>query len=388
MQIPLITEAQRRGFQVLVTDRDLTAPGARLAEMAVRISTHDVDAHLALASELRDPPAAVLTAGADVGPTVSALSEHFGQVSIGMEAAIRARDKARMRVATYLPHPHWATFTGLPEASKVQRFWENSCLKRGLEPYPAIVKPADNSATRGHSVVRSEGTLYAACEKALSHNILSKSFVIEEQLYGPEAAFDFFVEAGRAVFANGAWRLFRRRSGHGLEAGHINPFPAGQEVMDLAQLAVERLGIGWGPFKIDVMYDDRYGPCILECATRLSGGFDHMYSSPLATGKDVTGAMLDVALGQPLDRSKLIPRWDRYACVLAPTFAPGPIAGWDLPIPGRLDGLERIFVTRTDWIPPLESCADRTIFVMASGDSAWGALKAALRACASIKLRR
>ena len=116
---------------------------------------------------------------------------------------------------------------------------------------------------------------------------------------------------------------------------------------------------------------------VLECATRLSGGFDHMVTSPLATGRDVTKAMLDVALGgRPLLKDLSIKK-NGYACAFAPILTAGHVAEWNLP--EKLPGQHDIIITDRKQIYDWKHCANRTVFVIATGDTGFGALKNAVR---------
>lgn len=110
------------------------------------------------------------------------------------------------------------------------------------------------------------------------------------------------------------------------------------------------------------MQDERYGWVLQEMAVRLSGGFDSSYSCPLATGKDIYGAYLDMALGQRLDRSKLVDKRGRVACCLAPVHRPGKLIGWQAQSRDAL-----VFCRSHTEIEPLESNADRPVFVIADG---------------------
>ena len=146
---------------------------------------------------------------------------------------------------------------------------------------------------------------------------MNKVALIEEYLQVEcEVAFDFFVENGHLVLASSAYRIFEKGK-FGIELGHINPWKPPKELIALSKKVAEKLGVTFGPLKLDYIYDKRYGWILEECATRLSGGFDHMVTGKLI-GKDVTGVMLDVALGKPANPTKLVAKKDKFACAYAP----------------------------------------------------------------------
>ena len=66
MQVPLIKEAQSRGYKVCVSDQNPRAPGCSIADQVVELSTYDIQGHIDAAESMTHKPAAVLTAGADV----------------------------------------------------------------------------------------------------------------------------------------------------------------------------------------------------------------------------------------------------------------------------------------------------------------------------------
>jgi len=377
MQVPLIREAQRRGFRVLVSDRNISAPGVAIADGALHLDTYDVRRHLEAAKTLTSRPAAVLTAGADVGPTVSALAERYGLRAASYEAAYTARNKALLRLKLTQPHPVFQIVT-VDDPHALSEMWEHEALKwertaydHGIQAYPCVVKPSDNSASRGHTLVRQRQDFAEALKHAWSFLKDSDRILIEEFLTGWEAAFDWFVaEDGTLHFANGARRFFHPR--YGLEAGHVNPQLPPPSAAALAVLAAEKLKVV-GPFKTDFMFTEQYGPILLECATRLSGGFDHMYTGLMATGRDITGALLNWALGQdylPL----LEPRHAGYAAAYSPVLAPGKVARWELTAARSRYPEARIFITSPHEIPEPGHCGQRALFVLERGvtaEEAW-----------------
>lgn len=370
MSYPMCLEIKRRGYSLLLTDADPACPCRPLADHFALVSIYGVEANLACARYgTHIKPVAVLTAGTDAGVEVAALADYFGLPGVGVEVARRVHSKVAMRQALDLPHPQYAV-------GSADSFTD-------WDIYPCVVKSANASGSKGFSVVNEPGDLPGAIVKALGANRDGNQVLVEELLIGQdvlpefaefdtsEASIEGFIVDGHWIYANGALRLFWRDR-PGLEAGHFNPFEVNKEITLLAQGAAEWLGVRRGILKLDLKQDRRYGWCILEAAVRLSGGFDSSYTSPLATGRDVYGTALDIALGQPLDRSKLVDKKGRVACCLAPVHKPGRISGWGAPKTGGL-----IFYRTQTEIKPLESNADRPVFVIADGQTHREAYEAA-----------
>lgn len=374
MQVPMATAILDLGYRLFVTDASPNCECAGMTHYFMQADIYNVAKQMDIARQLGESPAAVLTVGTDAGAEVAAIADYFKLPGVNPQVAANVRNKATMRDMVTSPVKYQTGF--------IDEFSE-------WDIWPCVVKPNNASGSRGLSVVKNDAEFRRALVKASQANRVGARVVVEEKLTGvdvmpelsgyatSEVALDFFVEHGTVHYANGALRLFWRDSS-GLEAGHINPFIPDDQIMTMAQNAAEELGVKWGPFKLDLMYTQEYGWVILETATRLSGGFDHMYTGPMATGKDITRAMLDIALGLPLDRKKLFPLYNGYACAIAPRFKPGKIDGWQNGSEGKT------FYRTTTEIKPLIDNGDRPLFVLASGSTERQALDKTLAEAAKI----
>ena len=159
------------------------------------------------------------------------------------------------------------------------------------------------------------------------------------------------------------------------------------EVMDRAGSAVGLCTAKGGHIlKGDLMLTDD-GPQVLELTTRLSGGFDSGWTSPLAHGVDYTKGALLLALGRPLSEAMpyFTPRWHRHAVCIAVL---GPEQGGTI---AHIIGLEKARLMAEvilrfhagDQLPPLRDCTARVAFCIADGNSFFQAFNAA-RAAADV----
>jgi biotin carboxylase len=353
------------GLLPIVTDGNPSCP-ARWDSRTLffHVSTYDIDNHRKLAQYLRGSfkIAGVLTVAADVGPTVSAIAEDLNLPACSLKAAMTARDKIRMRSKLALEHPRWLIHG--PDASV-----QSAMAALNWRPkLGAAVKAPSNRASRGFSLVPGNAdtrTMEQAIEQARKAS--QDGFVlIEEALAGPEIAIDAFVVDGTVQIVNVADRKFLRP---GLEIGHINPGPdPDDDVKRLAQLAAERLGVDRGPFKLDLIRDEEYGWTILEAATRLSGGFDHMWTAVRGPEKDITGMMIQFALGQTIDFEKAQKRSNLFCAARAPVWAPGKIIGYRCK--AEVGEFFDYIALDYEQIKPLHTPADRPLFAFGLGQSA------------------
>src|SRR3990167_125198 len=378
MQVPLIEEFKNRNLEVLVSARNPDAPGCKIADEVIGIDTYDVGMHLEIAEKMSVKPIAVATMGADVGPTVSALAEYFGLYAETTEVASRCRNKIEMRKTLNAPHP---VFITTRDIDMIHTTWTGKCIFAGVPAYPCVLKPAELSGSRGVSIIRTAFDWHRAIERAKRAAPKARIFLVEEYITGPEVAVDFFVINGKLILANAVYRLFHH---FGLEAGHINPYHPPQELLDLAQAAAEKLGVTTGPFKADFICSPRYGWVLVECATRLSGGWDSELTCPIATGRDLVGAMADYALYNRVSKRKLKIKKDKYACAYAPLLNPGKVSAWK--VPENLPGLHKVIINSMDEIDLIDDCTKRPVFVITEGDSPYQAYRRALKATRNIEV--
>jgi len=376
LQVPLIKKAKEMGYGVIVSDQNPKSPGGLLADQFIELDTYDVNGHIQIANGMKVKPKAVLTAGADVGPTVSAVAEQLGLPAERFDVAVACRNKLEVRRIQRKMGILRPVFLAIEwDDYSPHGLWKAHCRIAGVDPYPCVVKPLASSGSKGISLVKNPFEFTRAVKLAQSYGTRRANILVEEYLDREmEVALDFFVEKGEFILANASRRIFYSK--FGIEAGHINPWNPPDEALELCWSIGNALGVKFGPFKVDLFKDKRYGWLVLETATRLSGGFDHMTTGEVI-GKNVTQVMIDVALGQKVKRRQLKPNNGIYSCAFAPMYRPGRITGWKYP--NEAKGLVDIIPLSRDQIKPIENCASRPIFVISTGQSSFDALKNAIR---------
>lgn len=321
IQVPFIEEAKKLGLAVVVTDGQENAPGMAMADYHSVLSTYDIEGHRSLARRMPRHYLGyrfrgVATAGADVACTVAAVAEELGLPGISVPVAGVMQNKARVRATL---DAAWL--------QQYQPWWSGSCYTRHSRDigtasmvaggFPLVVKPVSQRASRGVTLVNTLEELHRATDKALQYD---DAYLVEQRLFGTEHSAEMLFDGKHVVFFNIVDRIFRYDSGLPVEVGHINPtdLPNDQcnAIFDMMVKAAAALGITWGPFKCDVIVTHD-GPKILECAARLSGGFDSTGTS-LLTGRYQTRQLLQLACGMPVEAGKSVFDHDVYAA--APTI--------------------------------------------------------------------
>jgi len=367
MQIPAILTAKSLGLRVVATDRDSDAPGFQFCDEAAVLDSKDVSGHVRFAQEnaqrlnLRGA-----FAGSDVAVTVAAVTESLALPGISLEVAQRSNNKSLMKerwLRDGIPTPFAVEVSTLDDARQALRH----------VGFPAIIKAVDNAASRGSKTIYSHESLPLAFQQAVSAS-KTKTALVEQYVLGPEQSVETIIWRGKHYHVGMADRSFDFLPYH-IETSHTDPSHLASDIQrriyDVVDAAADSLGIDFGPAKADMILTNQ-GPMILEMPARLSGGFHSQYTTPLSSGQDPIRAVIEMAVGYPLDESLLQPKYNRVS-ICAGVFPPeGLIAG----IHGvedalSINGIEQIVVTRDvgDLVTSYVDNGCRFCWVIAVGDN-------------------
>jgi biotin carboxylase len=378
LQWPAVRAAHELGYKVLLTDRNPACYCADRVERFERLSTFDVDGHIELALHWRNNLAelsAVFTAGADPIITVARAAAAAGCHGVPIRVAEICANKLQTRRVlgkAGVPQPKW-------ECGNNPR-WESTQI--GSER--VIVKSFYGSGSRGHTIgtvdeFQDADFADAAFAKATKwHRYLAQGALIEQWLDGTVLSVETLWYNGCMIPLNAVERPFDGI----IELGHYNPLVTDAEtytaIWDVMGQAGRAVGMGETRgghiFKGDLIITDE-GPKVLELTTRLSGGFDSGWTSPLAHGTDFTKGALLLALGRPLEEAMpyFTPRWYRHAACMA-VFGPEEggvikeIRGLD-EIEGFTDEVIVVYQVG-DKLTPLTDCTQRVAYCITSSN-AW-----------------
>jgi len=197
MQVPLIQAAKRMGLRTIVTDYNRRAPGFAMADIALEVSTRNIDFTVLIARRIASqvPVHGVLTVGTDASRTVSAVGAALELPCIRYDVAERATNKVKMRQC-FKAH-------GVPSPD-FEYVWTRQDARRALRRLglPAVIKPADNMGARGVRLLTDEKQLDEAFTEARKAAV-SGMLLIEEFMEGPELSIDALVWDGRIEITGG-----------------------------------------------------------------------------------------------------------------------------------------------------------------------------------------
>lgn len=315
LQVPLIETARSMGLFTIVFDMSADAPGARLADRVVLMSTRDTDGCVREARRLREamPIHGVVTAGTDASRAVAAIAGALELPGIRYADAEAASNKVLMRKrlrAAGIPSPDFRSVWSLKEARDAM---DELC-------FPLVIKPADNMGARGVIKVSSREEIYAAFRHAKRYSPTGE-MILEEYMAGPELSVDAVAWDSEVRITGIADRIIEREPFF-VEIGHNMPSALPADVLAEAQqvmiAAMGALGLHTGAAKGDLKVTSA-GVKVGEIAARLSGGWMSSHTYPLHSGVNLLRAAIQIALGEAPDQ--LTPTISRVAIergILAP----------------------------------------------------------------------
>ena len=188
--------------------------------------------------------------------SVAAACEALGLKGISVDTAIKATDKGEMIKAfeaNSIAHP-WFVICSSPDEVDLASI-----------EYPCIVKPTDNSGSRGVVLVNSKDELEAAYRYSKQYSRNGK-VIIEEFLRGDEVSVELMV-CDETPHVLAVTDKITTGPPHFVEMGHSQPsklpLDTVQKVKRLAVDAVKAVGIDYGPAHVEIMVTNK-GPVILR----------------------------------------------------------------------------------------------------------------------------
>ena len=293
LQVPAIIAAKKKGIKTIVVDMDEAATGISYADEFYNVSTIDYDGILKLAKNKNVD--GIMTICSDRPMRVVAkVGAALGLNTISEDSAIKATNKAAMRQAlekASVPIPRFEIVSSIDEYSSV------------IESFgiPFVVKPSDNSGSRGITLVDK----YDDAEKAFNYarkNCTDGIVLVEEYMDGPEVSVEVFVDKEPKIIQ--ITDKITTGAPHFVEMGHTQPSRLTSKVLDqikaVAISSVEALGITLGPAHVEIKVTEK-GPKIVEVGARLGGDYITTDLVKLSTGVDMVEASLMTALGEDVD---------------------------------------------------------------------------------------
>ncbi|EXI73313.1 MAG TPA: ATP-grasp domain-containing protein [Candidatus Accumulibacter phosphatis] len=297
-QLPTVRLAKSMGHRVLVSDMHRERPAYALADHHEVVDITDSEATLQLAARHRID--GIICDTTDVGVVTAAfVAERLGLPGIGYETARNFTNKGRMRRLTDaagMVVPRYcllSSATGLAAAA-------------AAVAYPLIVKPVDSQSGRGVSRLSAAAGLDAAYRLARSCS-RSGEVLIESCVDGSEIIVDGFVVAGRPQILGTARKVPFSDS---LTVSSRIHYPGALPDAEFARIraatgaTLSTLGLRDGVFHAEFMLSGEHVVPI-DIAARGGGVMIYTHVVPHVSGVNVNQAMIERALGEPVQISPL-----------------------------------------------------------------------------------
>ena len=367
LQLPAIEKAKEMGLEVIAVDMNPEAVGFSVPGIIKEvISTIDTPAILKAARHHKID--GIMTLASDMPmQSVAVVSHEMGLVGISSDTALKATNKAFMRDALKengVPIPLYYRVKG--KKSFIEAV--DQIRKAG---YKCIVKPADNSGSRGVDLLSSDSDLDKAYEYTVS-NSRGGEIVVEEFMEGPEVSVETLAIDGDVHVIQITDKI-TTDAPYFVEMGHSQPSKLSAEIKSkIAEVAIAAnmaIGIQNGPSHTEIKVT-KEGPKIVELGARLGGDCITTHLVPLSTGVDMVECNILIALGE---KPNLESKWDRGSAIR--------YFNTDIGIIKKITGVEQAKkmagVTQVtvvhgigEQIGQIQNSVDRVGFVIANGRNA------------------
>ena len=368
LQLPAIKKAKELGHYVAVADFNPNAVGIPYADEFFNASTIDIDAICKVAEEFK--PDGIMTLATDMPMrSIAAATSRLGLPGISMDTAVKSTDKGEMIKAfkTHNVESPWFYI--------IENVTELNTLLSQLS-YPCILKPTDNSGSRGVILVKSANELMTAYQYSVSQS-RSGLVILEEYMTGPEVSVEIIVVDGKPHVLQVTDKL-TTGAPYFVEMGHNQPSMLPKEdvekIKDLACRAVRSVGINCGPSHVEIKLTST-GPKMVELGARMGGDCITTHLLPLSTGVDMIKATIDIALGLTPDITPTLHKGSAIRFFDVPSGKIKAIEGVEKTF--AIDGVQEIVFTKNvgDEVTEIHNSLDRCGFVIAQCDNVSDAIE-------------
>lgn len=366
LQLPAIKKAKEMGLDVIAVDMNPDAIGFKEDGITkLIISTIDVPRILAAAREYHIN--GIMTLASDMPmQAVAAVCEDLGLKGVSSDTAYKATNKAEMRKCFKqhgVPSPEFHIVSTMPE------------YLEAIEGFTSafIVKPADNSGSRGIRLVDDISNKESIVEAFNYSKQYSRDgrILVEEYLDGSEFSVETMSVDGECHVIQITDKL-TSGAPYFVELGHTQPSAYSdaikQEIMSVAKAGIKALGISYGPSHTEIKLT-KNGPKIVEIGARLGGDCITTHLVPLSTGVNMVEANIRIALGEKPDLTHPFAKGSAIRFFTANEGVLKSVFGLDSvrEIPGVID--VKMMKQIGDTIPPLRNSLDRLGYVIAQADT-------------------
>lgn len=383
LQVAGIKQAKEMGLYVVTVDMNPDSPGFQFADESKVISTNDIPAVVDYAKEVQVD--AVITCADMPVRTVAAVAKELNLHAISVENSFKATNKILMREAL---KKHGVPIPYFYKAANEEEFFK-AVQEVSELGYKCIVKPADNSGSRGVSLIDRYDVEYLReiYEYSKSSSRCGE-VIVEEFMEGPEVCVETLSYEGECYPIQITDKI-TTGAPYFVEMGHSQPSQHPIDVQEkIRKVAIEaNMAIGnYNGSSCTEVKITKDGVKVVELGARLAG--DYMTSDlvPLSTGVNMEESIIKIALGEKPDFEH---KFERASAILFIEAKEGIVRG----ISGvdeakNIPGIVKVGINCKvgDKSVIIRSSLDRLGYVIAQGDSPAEALQTCKKGIEKIKI--
>ena len=168
--------------------------------------------------------------------------------------------------------------------------------------FPVIVKPRDNSGSRGVKLCRDKNELEISINEALENSKLD-TVLVEEFIEGPEYSIESLHHDGKSEVIQFTEKKTTEFP-YNVELGHIQPANISNENKQKIREIIAKIGKALNfvncPSHTELKINDR-GIFVIETSPRLGGDYITSTLTPLSTGVNLEDELLKISLGEVIN---------------------------------------------------------------------------------------
>ncbi len=305
-QVYAIELAKKKGIHTVVLDKNPESPGKVSAGEFYPVSTRDTAAIVEFLRQYKKNIDGVMTIASDIPHCVSVAAEYLDVPHLPLLVAQNCIQKFKMKELLRTGGVNVPDFAPVRVPADLGAFIERV-------GYPVVIKPVDNSGARGVLRVTKDIDLAWAFEYAKKYSY-SGDLIAEKYIAGPQISTEGIMRENIFYctgFADRNYENVEKTTPYLVEDGGDIPtrLPSAHKklVEEEFEKAVRALGIDWGPAKGDMVMGEDGKAYVIEIAARLSGGNFCYDKVPWSTGVDIVDILIDMAVGNAVDKKRFIP---------------------------------------------------------------------------------
>ena len=290
LQESIIARAKKMGLYTVGIDPCEDATCRECVDAFEVVPGQDYEGHCAVIEKYSID--AIVTAATDKPLVMMArLAEKYGFPFYSVETAQWSTDKFQMKERFELggvPHAQGRTISKVEDAD-------------GLV-FPVIVKPRDNSGSRGVKLCRNKEELKVSINEALENSKLD-SVLVEEFIEGPEYSIEGLHHDGKSEVIQFTEKKTTEFP-YNVELGHIQPANISEENQRKIRETVSKIGKALNFVNCPSHTELKINECgifVIETSPRLGGDYITSTLTPLSTGVNLEDELLKISLGETIN---------------------------------------------------------------------------------------